>query len=98
MIRGLWTFIMPWLVFVLAWFWPNGKNRTRQKSSGDLIAAAFDSNPTLGERPKGMYLDGEEPREMAAEARDPKKRAILWRDTVQYTGLKEADTILADWA
>jgi succinate dehydrogenase flavin-adding protein (antitoxin of CptAB toxin-antitoxin module) len=35
---------------------------------------------------------------MAAEARDPKKREILWRDTVKYTGLKETDTILANWA
>ncbi|KAH8760594.1 putative short-chain dehydrogenase [Diaporthe sp. PMI_573] len=68
------------------------------KSSGGLIAAAFDSNPTLGERPKGMYLDGEERREMAAEARDPKKREILWRDTIIYTGLKKDETILANWA
>ncbi|KAK2603184.1 hypothetical protein N8I77_009662 [Diaporthe amygdali] len=97
-IRGLWTYIMPWLVVILTWLWPNGSNRTTRKSSGDLIAAAFDSNPTLGEQPKGLYLDGQERREMAAEAQDPRKRHILWRDTVNYTGLKEEDTILATWA
>lgn len=97
-IRGLWTYIMPWLVVILTWIWPNGSNRTTKKASGDIVAAAFDCNPTLGERPKGLYMDGEERREMAAEARDPKKREILWRDTVKYTGLKETDTILANWA
>ncbi|KAG8163455.1 hypothetical protein KVR01_006752 [Diaporthe batatas] len=98
MIRGHWTFIMPWLVIILTWLWPNGSNRTTKKSSGDLIAAAFDSNPTLGERPKGLYLDGEEPRQMAAEARDPRKREILWHDTVRYTGLKGDETVLSNWA
>lgn len=90
---------MPWLAVLLTWLWPNGTNRTTKKSSGDVIAAGFDCNPTLGEeRPKGLYLDGEERRQMAAEARDPKKRDVLWRDTVRYTGLKETDTVLADWA
>ncbi|KAK7749677.1 hypothetical protein SLS53_000256 [Cytospora paraplurivora] len=73
-------------------------HETTNKSSGDLIAAAFDCNSTLGEQPKGFYLDGEQRREMAAEARDPKKREVLWRDTLRYTGLKEIETILADWA
>ncbi|KAI1416650.1 putative short-chain dehydrogenase [Hypoxylon sp. FL1857] len=96
-IVGLWTLVMPWLVVILTWLWPNGANRTVTKSSADIITAAFDSNPTLGERPKGLYLNGEERMEMAAEARDPRKRAILWKDTLKYTQLGEKDTILANW-
>lgn len=88
---------MPWLVVILTWLWPNGTNRTVTKSSADIIAAAFDSNPTLGERPKGLYLNGEERREMAAEARDPKKRDTLWKDTLKYTRLHEKETILSNW-
>ncbi|KAI1633646.1 putative short-chain dehydrogenase [Biscogniauxia mediterranea] len=97
-IVGLWTFIMPWLVVILTWLWPNGTNRTVTKSSRDILAAAFDSNPVLGEQPKGLYLNGEERREMAAEARDPRKRDILWKDTLKYTRLNEKETILANWA
>ncbi|KAI5919329.1 putative short-chain dehydrogenase [Camillea tinctor] len=97
-IVGLWTFIMPWLVVILTWLWPNGTNRTVTKSSADIITAAFDSNPAIGERPKGLYLNGEEPREMAAEARDPRKRDILWKDTLKYTQLSEKETILSNWA
>ncbi|KAK6949325.1 hypothetical protein Daesc_009400 [Daldinia eschscholtzii] len=97
-ITGLWTYIMPWLVVILTWLWPNGTNRTVTKSARDIITAAFDSNPTLGERPKALYLNGEELREMAAEARDPRKREILWKDTVKYTGLDKNETILANWA
>lgn len=85
---------MPWLVVIFTWLWPNGSNRTTKKSSDDIIAAAFDCNPTLGERPKGMYLDGEERRQVAAEARDPRKREILWRDTVKYTGLRRLTLFL----
>lgn len=80
-ISGLWTYVMPWLVVILTWLWPNGSHRTTQKSSGDIIAAAFDCNPALGERPKGLYLDGEKRRDMVAEARDPKKR-ISYRGTL----------------
>lgn len=89
---------MPWLVVILTWLWPNGTNRTLTKSSADIVAAAFDSNPILGERPKGLYLNGEERMEMAAEARDPRKLDILWKDTLKYTGLKQKETILANWA
>ena len=88
---------MPWLVVILTWLWPNGTNRTLKKSSGDIITAAFDSNATMGERPKGLYLNGDELKEMAAEARDPRKREILWKDTLKYTELRREDTILANW-
>ncbi|KAI1312959.1 putative short-chain dehydrogenase [Xylaria venustula] len=96
-ITGLWTYIMPWLVVILTWLWPNGTYRTTKKSARDIMTAAFDSNTVLGEQPKGLYLDGELRRDMSAEARDPRKQEVLWKDTVKYTQLKEGETILARW-
>ncbi|KAK6085258.1 putative short-chain dehydrogenase [Seiridium cupressi] len=96
-IRGLWTSIMPWLVVILTWLWHNGTNRTTAKSSRDILAAALDTSPVWGEKPKGLYLDGEIPKDMAAEARDPKKREQLWQDTLNYTGLSGGETVLANW-
>ncbi|KAF7540216.1 hypothetical protein G7054_g1600 [Neopestalotiopsis clavispora] len=96
-IRGLWTYVMPWLVVILTWIWPNGTNRTTFKSSKDILAAALDNNPVWGEKPKALYLDGERPRDMAAEARDPKKREQLWQDSLGYTGLSDKETLLANW-
>ncbi|KAK6197007.1 hypothetical protein LQW54_010969 [Pestalotiopsis sp. IQ-011] len=96
-IRGLWTYIMPWLVVILTWLWPNGTNRTTAKSSRDILAAALDTSPVWGEKPKGLYLDGEVPKTMAAEARDPRKRDQLWQDTLKYTGLSGEETGLANW-
>ncbi|KAK2612084.1 hypothetical protein QQS21_001933 [Conoideocrella luteorostrata] len=90
--------VMAWLAVIFTWLWPNGTFRTAKKSSGDILAAALDSNPVLGERPKEMYLNGEIPIEMSVEARDPKKRAILWAATIQYTGLRGDETALVNWS
>lgn len=98
MIRGLWTVIMPWLVVILTWIWPNGTNRTTKKSAGDIRAAAFDCNAVLGEQPKGLYLDGEKKIEMSADAKDPKKTRILWTDTIRYAIFRKGETVLVDWA
>ncbi|ETS80029.1 hypothetical protein PFICI_07558 [Pestalotiopsis fici W106-1] len=96
-IRGLWTYIMPWLVVILTWLWPNGAHRTTFKSSKDILAVALDNNPVWGEKPKALYLDGENPINMAAEARNPKKREQLWQDTLRYTRLSGEETLLANW-
>lgn len=48
-------------------------------------------------RQEGSYFDGREPLETSAESMDMTKRELVWRETVRYTGLKEGDTILADW-
>ncbi|KAI0015224.1 putative short-chain dehydrogenase [Xylariomycetidae sp. FL0641] len=97
-ITGLWTYIMPWLVVFLTWLWPNGGNRTTAKSARDILAAAFDCNPVLGERPRGLYLNGTDLSRPAAEARDPRKREVLWRDTLRYTQLRGEETALRNWS
>ncbi|KAI1171173.1 putative short-chain dehydrogenase [Nemania sp. FL0916] len=96
-ITALWTYVMPWLVVILTWLWPNGTCRTTKKSARDIMSAALDSNHVLDEQPKGLYLDGELRREPAAEVRDPRKREILWKDTSKYTQLKEGETALVRW-
>jgi hypothetical protein len=77
---------------------PNGMMRLPHKSAGDVLAAALETGPPFGERPKGLYFNGSEPKEVSVEARDAEKRASVWRASVEYTGLKEGETILVDWA
>lgn len=57
----------------------------------------MDSNPVLGERPQGLYLDGSELAEVSPEAKDEQKRLMVWRDSVRYTGLKKDETMLVNW-
>lgn len=91
--------IFPLLAAIQQWRNPNGNNsiRTPEKSAGDVLAAAMDSNPVLGERPQGLYLDGSELAEVSPEAKDEQKRLMVWRDSVRYTGLKKDETMLVNW-
>lgn len=95
----LFKIIYPMASRYQAWRNPTGNNdvRTPDKSARDILAAAFDCNATLGERPKGLYLDGSELTDIADEAKDEKKRAMVWKDSVRYAQLAEEETILADW-
>ncbi|KAI1074431.1 hypothetical protein F5B20DRAFT_596146 [Whalleya microplaca] len=91
--------IFPAIAALQAWLYPKGNNsiRTADKSAGDILAAAFDNNPLLGEHPKGLYFDGSELAETSAESKDPKKREMLWKDSVRYTKLQRAETVLRNW-
>lgn len=77
--------------------WPNGTLRLKPKSAGDVLAAALETGPPFGERPKGMYMNGSEPKEVGIEAQDEKKRAGVWKASIKYAELKEGQTCLADW-
>ncbi|EED23459.1 short-chain dehydrogenase, putative [Talaromyces stipitatus ATCC 10500] len=95
----LFQLLLPILAAIKHWRNPTGNNdiRTPEKSAGDILAAALDCNPVLGERPQGMYLDGSEVAEISPEARDESKRLMVWRDSVRYTGLKGEETMLVNW-
>lgn len=82
---------------LIAWLQPNGSIRTTERSAGDIVRAAFDHGPGLGEEPKGVYLDGTVPLETGEESRDPQKRDWVWKESVRLTGLKEDETALVDW-
>ncbi|KAK3689099.1 putative short-chain dehydrogenase [Podospora appendiculata] len=91
--------LFPLVARVAMWRDPTGNPayRTPDKSAADVLMAAMDNNPVLGERPKGLYLNGSEICETSVEAKDPKKREIVWRDSVRYANLKEGETVLANW-
>ncbi|RYP18843.1 hypothetical protein DL765_003723 [Monosporascus sp. GIB2] len=59
---------------IVAMLMPNGLVRSTQKSASQLLHAAFDSSPPLGEFPKGLYYFDTELFETSEESRDPQKR------------------------
>ncbi|KAI1778633.1 NAD(P)-binding protein [Hypoxylon cercidicola] len=93
----MYQIIIPALAGLMTWFQPGGTLRTPAKASEDVLYSAFDCGPQLGERPKGLYLDGKVPKEMSAEARDVEKREMLWRNSIRYAELEEGETTLANW-
>lgn len=86
------------VAYAANWISPNGSIRLPRKSAGDLLAAALETNPPFGERPKRLYFNGSEPKEVSAEAKDVDKRASVWKASVQYADLKQGETCLTDWA
>lgn len=83
---------------LILWLKPDGELvRPPARSAGDVLEAAFGAVGEGGGLPKSLYLDGRKPLETSAEARDPEKRALVWRETVKYAGLKEGDTVLSNW-
>lgn len=94
LIGSIYAFVM----LISGRLWPNGTLRLKHKSAGDVLAAALDTKPPFGERPKGLYMNGSETKEVGSEAQDEKKRASVWKAGIKYAELKEGQTCLADWA
>lgn len=88
--------VLPLLAKVSMLSSPNGPLRTTQKSAGDVLRAAFDTE-TLGIQPKAVYLNGSDLAETSLESRDERKQNMLWKDSVVYAGLQPADTVLQNW-
>jgi hypothetical protein len=89
----LFGIVMP----LVAWWNPHGGVRTPDRSAGDVVRAAFDNGPGLGEEPKDVYLDGTVPLETGVESRDAQKREWVWEESVRMAGLKDGDTALVNW-
>lgn len=85
------------VMYLAALISPNGTLRSTSKSSGDVLAAAFGTEPPFGKRPKKVYMNGSEIKGIGDEARDDEKRSAVWKAAVHYTELKEGETCLADW-
>ncbi|KAI1850161.1 hypothetical protein JX266_004540 [Neoarthrinium moseri] len=79
-------------------FSPNGAIRSPSKSAGDVLAAALQTDPPYGQRPKGLYLNGSAPKEFSLEAKDAEKRTSLWKASTQYAALEAKETCLVSWA
>lgn len=58
----------------IAWLNHTGPVRTTQRSTGDIVRAAFGHGAGLGEEPKGVYLDRIIPLKTSEKARDVQKR------------------------
>ncbi|KAH7113767.1 putative short-chain dehydrogenase [Dendryphion nanum] len=94
----LWQYLLPAIAVILARLSPNGPIRLVGKSAKDIIATALKSEPSpLSARPKGLYFNGSELGKRNPEAKDPAKGALLWRDWLSYTRLKEGETCLEHW-
>jgi hypothetical protein len=96
----------PWFIRVIlfnilfpliSWLKPNGAIRPTKTSAAHVLSAAFDNSPTLGQYPKGLYLDGSSKAEPSVESKDPDKREQLWKASLRYTNFKEGETALANW-
>ncbi len=72
------------------WLWPDGAGRAVAKPPADVVAAAFDSGPTLGERPEGLYLNwrGAEGDGRRGKGSQEAEMPIPWEDTLKYIGTR----------
>ncbi|KAH8890468.1 putative short-chain dehydrogenase [Thozetella sp. PMI_491] len=89
--------IMPLLVPILVWLNPNGSMRTTAMGARDIVSAALDCGPPMGERPKALYMYGTRLENPSDESKDLQKRELLWRETVGYAQLKDGETVLQNW-
>lgn len=90
----MWSF--QYLAPVVNFFWPNHFLRTAAKTGDDLVRVCFGDK--FGEFPKAVYVDGAEiGARMNPEAKDEKKQKELWEGGLKYAGIKDGDTVLAEW-
>ena len=75
---------------------PNGRFRTPAKSARDVLYAALtEGSKTLGEKPKGLFMNGTALSESSFEARDEEKQKVVWEQSLELVGLKDEETLLA---
>lgn len=88
--------LMPILNPVAVYLWPNGLLRTTTKSASDALYAALDTT-TLGDHPKGVYLNGTSSSAPSKAVENDQNRELLWRDSIRYAKVIEGDTSLDRW-
>ncbi|KAK8063303.1 hypothetical protein PG996_007955 [Apiospora saccharicola] len=71
------------------------------RAAGDVLGSGEGSAEEEEEEgaalPKDGYFQNGVPMETSEESRDGAKRALVWRETVKLTGLKEGETALVNW-
>ena len=75
---------------------PTNTTVTLSRAASDVLEAAFAAGE-VGELPKDKYYKGSTPAETSEESRDAVKRQMVWKETVSMAGLKDGDTVLANW-
>ncbi|KAI8635326.1 putative short-chain dehydrogenase [Xylariaceae sp. FL1651] len=91
------NFAFKFMYPIMATLMPNGLVRRPHKSASQVLRAAFDTGPALGEFPKGLYLFDNKLFETSVESRYVQKQELIWKESVQYVGLKTDETILNNW-
>lgn len=83
---------------LILWWKPDGELvRPLARSAGDMLETAIGAVGEGGTLPKSLYFGGRKSCETSVKGRDSEKRALLWKETVKYAGLKEGDMILRNW-
>jgi len=90
------VFLFKFVYPLMQYLNPNGSIRSTSRSAGDVLEAAFEIGEDGGP-PKDRYYDGRTPLTTSEESRDPRKRKLVWNETVKLAGLREGDTVLANW-
>ncbi|KAK8030140.1 hypothetical protein PG993_011431 [Apiospora rasikravindrae] len=97
--------LAPWVIRVLIFkiiyplvqfVSPSSGPRPTSRAAGEVLEAAFGKQGG-DELPKDRYMFEGSERETGEESRDVAKRTVVWKETVALTGLKEGDTVLANW-
>jgi len=98
--------LAPWVIRVLVFkiIYPvllyinpnNGQVRPTSRSAGDVLEAAFGVGEG-GELPKDKYFNMRALLETSEESRDVAKRELVWKESAKLAGLKEGETVLANW-
>jgi len=82
--------------FIGSLLWTNGRFRTTGAVGRALVWCTWDT-ATLGEKPKGLYLNGTEISASSKETHDEVKQERLWRESAEIVRLKEGDVALKGW-
>jgi hypothetical protein len=92
-IRWVIMYLMVPICFIWSLLFTNGRFRTTETVGKTLVWSCWDT-VTLGERPKGLYLDGTEISASSKETYDEVKQGRLWKESAEIVGLKEGEVAL----
>jgi hypothetical protein len=95
-IRWIIMYLMVPIQAIWVLIFTNGRFRTPTQVGRDLVWCCWDTK-TLGEKPKGLYLNGTEISKSSVETLDEKKQGRLWKESWELVGLKEGEVGLKDW-
>jgi len=89
-------YLMIPIGFICSLLWTNGRFRTQGAAGKALVWCSWDT-ATLGEKPKGLYLNGTEISASSKETYDEVKQERLWKESAEVVRLKEGEVVLRGW-
>ncbi|KAI0394769.1 putative short-chain dehydrogenase [Xylariaceae sp. FL0594] len=82
---------------IIAFLFSSDIVKSTHKAASQVLAAAFDAGPPVGEFPKAGYFSDGKPCETSEESRDLHTRNLVGEGSVEYAHLQPGETILKDW-